>query len=155
MAMISNIRPPAIWKSEMVIPSIMNIPFPMSKNTTVKTDAVIIESRRILLLADTSISSVRDIYIGRTPIASKATNKGIKVITKFVNIEFKSCPMLHHYNQLFKLKNYENNLQVDQIVSCIVGGGGNVEGAFYSSFNKILNPICSKWWSFVKATVIA
>jgi len=43
----------------------------------------------------------------------------------------------------------------DQIVSCVVGGDGNVECAFYSSFNKILNPICSKWWSFVKATVIA
>ena len=91
----------------------MKIPLPMSKNNIVNTDAVIMDSRRILLLADDSISSVMDIYMGRTPMASKATNNGMKVITKFENIEFdnpgkseiKSCPMLHHCNKLFKLKN--------------------------------------------------
>jgi hypothetical protein len=76
---ITNRRiPPAIIKSATVIPRSFRINLPIAKKTRATKEAVNIDCNTIRRTFDESSSMVNDINIGKTPIASTATNRGTK-----------------------------------------------------------------------------
>jgi hypothetical protein len=81
-----RIAPPAIIKSLTVMPKNLNTAFPRKIKPIARQEAVTMDCNIIFVLSFRTSPSVSDAKIGNTPMASTATNIGMKDSSIFLSI---------------------------------------------------------------------